>query len=142
MKVLVEKTLEGKYIRANIGNDGSMGICWVAIPKTADQFQEVIEELRFIRKELWPSYVDCPSIIKIVDLRAPQQHKGKVKWFNDAKGFGFIETDETPPRQVFVHFTSIRAKEGSFRTLAEGDKVTFEVIDGPKGFTAMNVRPE
>ena len=61
---------------------------------------------------------------------------GKVKWFNTAKGFGFIEREDGP--DVFVHYSAI---EGSgFRTLAENDPVEFEVAEGPKGLHATNVR--
>ena len=62
--------------------------------------------------------------------------QGKVKWFNDAKGFGFVQQDGGP--DVFVHYSAI-ATEG-FRSLAEGDKVEFEVKEGPKGLQAANVR--
>src|ERR1051325_2691984 len=62
--------------------------------------------------------------------------KGKVKWFNDAKGFGFIAQESGP--DVFVHFTAIQAE--GFRSLAEGDTVEFEVAQGPKGWQAQNVR--
>ncbi|HEX4954866.1 MAG TPA: cold-shock protein [Thermoanaerobaculia bacterium] len=61
--------------------------------------------------------------------------KGTVKWFNDAKGYGFISRENGP--DVFVHYTAI-AQEG-FRSLAEGDQVAFEVGDGPKGPQARNV---
>ncbi len=61
--------------------------------------------------------------------------KGKVKWFNDAKGYGFIEREEG--EDVFVHFTAI-AGDG-FRTLAEGQEVEFEVVQGTKGPQAENV---
>lgn len=61
--------------------------------------------------------------------------EGVVKWFNDAKGYGFIVRQQGP--DVFVHHASIIAE--GFRTLTEGDKVTFEVIEGPKGLQAKNV---
>ena len=61
--------------------------------------------------------------------------EGSVKWFNDAKGFGFIEQEDGP--DVFVHFSAI-AGEG-FKSLAEGDKVEFEIVDGDKGPQAANV---
>ncbi len=61
---------------------------------------------------------------------------GTVKWFNDAKGFGFI-TRETGP-DVFVHHTAIVAE--GFRSLSEGDRVQFDVVQGPKGAQAANVR--
>jgi CspA family cold shock protein len=62
--------------------------------------------------------------------------QGKVKWFNDAKGFGFIAQNEG--KDVFVHHTAIVAD--GFRSLAEGDEVEFEVTNGPKGLAATNVR--
>ena len=62
---------------------------------------------------------------------------GTVKWFNESKGFGFITNDDGS-KDVFVHFSAI-ASEG-FRTLAEGQKVTFDVEDGPKGPQASNVK--
>ena len=61
---------------------------------------------------------------------------GTVKWFNNSKGFGFITPDDGSA-DVFVHFSAI-ASEG-FRTLAEGQQVTFDVEDGPKGPQATNV---
>jgi CspA family cold shock protein len=62
---------------------------------------------------------------------------GTVKWFNDAKGFGFI-TQDGGGEDVFVHHTAITMD--GFRTLAEGQKVQFEVTRGPKGLQAQNVR--
>ena len=61
---------------------------------------------------------------------------GTVKWFNDAKGYGFISQEGG--EDVFVHHTAIQAD--GFRTLAEGQKVEFEVTRGPKGLQAANVR--
>jgi CspA family cold shock protein len=61
--------------------------------------------------------------------------EGTVKWFNDAKGFGFIEQDGG--NDVFVHHTAINSD--GFKSLAEGSRVSFEVVDGPKGPAAANV---
>ncbi len=60
---------------------------------------------------------------------------GKVKWFNDQKGFGFIARDEDS--DVFVHHTAIQME--GFRTLREGEEVLYELHDGPKGPQAVNV---
>jgi CspA family cold shock protein len=64
---------------------------------------------------------------------------GTVKWFNESKGFGFISPTEGG-KDVFVHFSAIKAD--GFRTLAEGQAVTFDVEDGPKGPQASNVQPD
>ncbi|MCF6211081.1 MAG: cold-shock protein [Gammaproteobacteria bacterium] len=61
---------------------------------------------------------------------------GTVKWFNEAKGFGFISQDDGGA-DVFVHFSAIQA--GGFKTLAEGQAVTYEVENGPKGPQATSV---
>ena len=63
---------------------------------------------------------------------------GTVKWFNDAKGFGFI-TQEGGGEDLFCHHTAIQTE--GFRTLAEGQRVEFDVARGPKGLQAQNVRP-
>ena len=61
--------------------------------------------------------------------------QGVVKWFSDAKGFGFIVPDSG--EDLFVHHTAIRME--GFRTLAEGDRVSFDVVQGPRGAQAGNV---
>ena len=62
--------------------------------------------------------------------------QGSVKWFNDAKGFGFISQEGG--EDVFVHFSAVQGQ--GFKSLAEGDKVEFEVTRGPKGLQAANGR--
>ena len=62
--------------------------------------------------------------------------RGKVKWFNDQKGFGFIESTDSGG-DVFVHYSGIKAE--GYKSLAEGDEVEFELTQGPKGPKAENV---
>ena len=62
--------------------------------------------------------------------------QGLVKWFNDAKGYGFITQEDG--QDVFVHYSAIQGS--GFRSLAEGDRVEFEVTKGPKGLQAANVK--
>ena len=62
--------------------------------------------------------------------------EGTVKWFNDSKGYGFISQEGG--QDIFVHFSAIQGE--GFKSLKEGDRVSFEVVQGPKGLQAGNVR--
>ena len=70
-------------------------------------------------------------------FRSSQMATGTVKWFNDAKGFGFITPDEGG-EDLFVHFSAISA--AGFKSLKEGQRVSYEVVQGPKGKQAANVQ--
>src|SRR5215467_4903989 len=78
----------------------------------------------------------APAVAGQKEQRVLTMEKGTVKWFNDAKGFGFITRDGAP--DVFVHHTAIVAE--GFRSLSEGEQVEFDVVQGPKGLQAANVR--
>jgi cold shock protein len=71
--------------------------------------------------------------------REKEMATGTVKWFNESKGFGFIEQDDGSG-DVFVHFSAITGS--GFKTLAEGEKVTFNVVKGPKGLQAEDVQKQ
>ena len=81
--------------------------------------------------------VFCNKLIFFVFLEVYNMATGTVKWFNESKGFGFI-SPEDGTKDVFVHFSAISGS--GFRTLAEGQQVTFDVEDGPKGPQASNVQ--
>ena len=69
------------------------------------------------------------------DLKEQRKMIGKVKWFNNVKGYGFIGRDDGP--DVFVHYSAILGD--GYRTLTEGDSVEFEIVQGPKGLQAANL---
>lgn len=66
-----------------------------------------------------------------------ERHAGEVKWFNDKKGYGFIVPDDKQMKDVFVHHSAIQME--GFRSLEEGQKVQFDLMQGPKGNQAANV---
>ncbi len=82
--------------------------------------------------EVWNN----PADIKFLEVGIIMQ--GTVKWFNSSKGYGFITSDEVQD-DVFVHYTAIEGE--GYKTLNEGDEVSFEITQGKKGPTATNVVP-
>jgi CspA family cold shock protein len=77
----------------------------------------------------------APRAAQLQGRESTMRITGKVKWFNNAKGYGFIERDGGS--DVFVHFSAVQGN--GFRTLEEGQAVEFEIVDGPKGPQAGNV---
>lgn len=69
-----------------------------------------------------------------------ERKAGKVKWFNTAKGYGFIEADDEPGVDLFVHYRSIQVE--GFKNLTEGQRCTFLQVKGDKGMAAVEVEPE
>src|SRR3989454_2009971 len=143
------KFASGGPLRADLwyhGNSlvgGSLGYRLVANMKSRDRVQR--------REDLKSRGVFvCPPIPEGAPVMVAGYHRGgmpqrkrsvdmaqgSVKWFNDAKGYGFISQENG--EDVFVHFSAVQAQ--GFKSLAEGDKVEFEVTKGPKGLQAANVR--
>lgn len=87
-----------------------------------------ILETQTVRGSLPPAFFDEGNVIMAT---------GTVKWFNDAKGYGFITPDDGS-EDLFAHFSAIQM--GGFKTLKEGQKVSFEVTQGPKGKQASNIQ--
>jgi cold shock protein len=98
----------------------------------------ILEVFAFARPQrlltLWPLLLR-PSEILIHKKEVEEMAQGTVKWFNESKGFGFITSEDGS--DAFVHHTSIQGN--GFKTLAEGDKVSFDIEKGPKGPKAINV---
>jgi len=85
---------------------------------------------------LWPFFY-CRDLLRFesIDKEVIEMEQGTVKWFNDSKGFGFITGEDGS--DAFVHHSSIQGN--GFKSLAEGDKVSFDTEKGPKGPKAINV---
>jgi len=83
------------------------------------------------------AFFNCRDLLrlKFTDKEVKEMKQGTVKWFNDSKGFGFISCGDG--NDAFVHHTCIQGN--GFKSLAEGDSVSFEIESGPKGFRAINV---
>ena len=81
---------------------------------------------------------DGVCIRRLISILETIMATGTVKWFNDAKGFGFITPDDGG-EDLFAHFSEVKAK--GFKSLQEGQKVSFEVKQGPKGKQAANIEP-
>lgn len=91
-------------------------------------------DVEYVAKEVQPESAEAPPATSLA------QSTGTVKWFNDKKSYGFIVIDGDPDdleHNVFVHFSAIQME--GFKTLDEGDRVSFEVVDGKKGLKAQNV---
>lgn len=86
---------------------------------------------------LWPFFVTGKIIPEIYSIRkeVDEMSQGTVKWFNESKGFGFIAADDGS--DVFVHYSAIQGD--GYKTLTEGDAVSFDVEKGQKGLKAVNV---
>jgi cold shock protein len=113
-----------------------------AIPRTINLYVVRIGREQFLPQQPVTSRSTSESLQRKID--SPNKgtpntmaEQGTVKWFNDAKGYGFISRQSG--EDVFVHFSAIQA--GGFRSLQEGQTVQFDVTKGPKGWQAENVQP-
>ncbi|MNT24097.1 Cold shock-like protein CspD [compost metagenome] len=88
------------------------------------------------RSPYHPAGTGFPALKSAISL-GEYMASGIVKWFNDAKGFGFIKPDEGE-EELFAHFSAIQMS--GFKTLKEGQRVSFEVVQGPKGKQATNIQ--
>src|SRR6476469_2691585 len=103
-------------------------------PRTRGLF--LCPDLSVLRaKRRWASVTAAPCAAPLQGRKSTMRITGKVKWFNNAKGYGFIEREGGS--DVFVHFSAVQGN--GFRTLEEGQAVEFEIVDGPKGPQAGNV---
>src|SRR5512145_1441950 len=107
---------------------------WSDKPVKRSRAAQTVGSARFLFGDSPPC--TAPTAQRCEQKGATAMAQGTVKWFNDAKGFGFISQDNGP--DVFVHFSAITGD--GFKSLAEGQRVTFDVQEGPKGLQAANVQ--
>jgi cold shock protein len=101
------------------------------------EFLEVFAVYEATKTFDFVAFFDCLDLLRFEsrDKEVQEMEQGTVKWFNDSKGFGFISNDDGS--EAFVHHTSIQGN--GFKSLTEGDKVSFDTEKGPKGPKAINV---
>jgi CspA family cold shock protein len=101
-------------------------------------FYHFLRNLRWTKGTTIDVLVSDTALVSFFNLKVilMSKIKGNVKWFNESKGFGFI-TPEDGSKDVFVHFSAIQSN--GFKTLAEGQRVEFEITNGAKGPSAANV---
>src|SRR5690554_2071470 len=98
--------------------------------------QIILGKMQNINKSLFDIYkLVCYTWTVLILRRIVYVERGKVKWFNATKGFGFIEREDGS--DIFVHYSAINTD--GFRTLSEGQEVSFDVVEGDKGLQASNV---
>ena len=110
-----------------------------ALPTKKDSdFYHFLVKLRWTKRTTIGVLVTDTAFVSIFHVKVilMSKIKGNVKWFNESKGFGFI-TPEDGSKDVFVHFSAIQTN--GFKTLAEGQRVEFEITNGAKGPSAANV---
>lgn len=120
------KNLQAK-IRYESEEDEAVGEHWAEIESVINAITTNMSDEKIVEKAEWVSLES--------DLVYSQTIKGVVKWFNDAKGYGFITTPDVS--EIFVHYSAITGD--GFATLSEGQQVEFELVTGPKGPQAFNV---